>query len=411
MNYDEEFLKINKQIITVKTKIKKANEKANNAIITRNIQLWDEAIKEESYIMKDISDIKQVVDKLQIIVKKIGNPYKVNINNILCSYINLMKQENIIIVGQLSLSWRIIKIYDKNTTILEIIILLKEIIFIISQIIKPLLIIITEKKAPLLIEQKRLLSSTLININNDVYKLVNIIETKNLNNINNITLEKLDIIEQLVKIKEEKDNYIPFFTIILKKNLLIINNTKLLINNIVFFTQKMVQNIKNQYIKIGQTFLNRNNIWISKLEWVKKYMNENKKRPSTTDKNKDVKTYGMWISHQVTNYKKNDQIMTENTIRKLWEDFINDDKYKIYFLTNEEEWNLNLEWVKKYIDENKKRQSERDKNKDVKMCGKWIGSQIQNYKKKQYIMANDTIRKLWEDFINDDKYKNYFIMD
>ena len=417
MDYDKRILEINKEIVKVEIKIKKGNEKANNAIITRNIQLLEEVIKKKIVIINDISNIKQLVDKLQIKVK--------NINNILCSYINLMKQVNIIRVGMLSLTWRIIKIYDKNTTIVEIIILLKEIVFILSQITKPILIIVTEKKIQYLIKQEKLISSTLTNINNDVHELINIIETKNLNNINNITIEKLEIIEQLVNIKEDENNYISLFITILKKNLLIIDNTKLSIDKIILFTQKIVQNTKTQYKKITKTFTNilsfpsnqdvnkdesndhyknRNVIWITKLDLVKKYIDENKNRPSAKDKNKDIKTYGQWIGNQITHYQNKQKIMTDETIRKLWEDFINDDKYKNYFLTNEEEWKLNLEWVKKYINENKKRPTR--KNNDEKIYGTWITLQVKNYKNKQQIMTASNIRKLWEDFINE--YKIYF---
>lgn len=49
---------------------------------------------------------------------------------------------------------------------------------------------------------------------------------------------------------------------------------------------------------------------------------------------------------------------------------------RIFFSTNEEEWKLKLEWVKKYIDENKMRLSETNKNKDVKTQGQWINAQI-----------------------------------
>ena len=248
-----------------------------------------------------------------------------------------MKQSNIIRVGCSSFSWRINKIYDKETTILEIIILLKEVIFVLSQITKPILIIGEENKIQSLIEQGKQIESTLSNINNDVYELVNIIETKNLNNINNITIEKLDIIEQLVKIKEDKNNYISLFITILKKNLLLIINTKMLIGEIVLTTQKIVENTKKQYIETAENFTNilplsnnqenRNNIWKLNLEWVKKYINENKKRP--TRKNKDEKKYSAWITLQVQNYKNKKHNMLCKNIRHLWEDFISE--YTDYF--------------------------------------------------------------------------------
>ena len=328
MTYDQQISKINYKILGVKTKIKEVNENLTDAINTKNNILWVEVIKKDSEIMNAISDIKLEAYKLQI-----ENPDKKIINNILCSYINLMKHSNIIRVGWSSLSWRINKIYDKNTTIVEIIILLKEIVFILSQITKPILIIVTEKKIQYLIKQEKLISSTLTNINNDVHELINIIETKNLNNINNITIEKLDIIEQLVKIKEEKNNYISLFITILKKNLLLIINTKMLIGEIVLFTQKIVENTKNQYIETANTFTNilpfhsnqesknRNDKWITKLELVKKYINENKK--------KDVKKYSVWLALQVQNYRKKECIMVNDTIRHLWEDFISE--YKTYF--------------------------------------------------------------------------------
>jgi hypothetical protein len=332
MNYDQQILKINNEIIEVKTKIKKANEKVTNALITKNNQLWKEVIKEESSIIIAISNIKITVDKLSI-----ENPDKKSINNILGSYINLMKQSNMIRVGWSSLNWRINKIYDKNTTILEIIILLKEIVFVLSQIIKPILIIGEENKIQSLMEQGKQIESTLSNINNDAYELVNIIETKNLNNINNITIEKLDIIEQLVKIKEDETNYISLFLTILKKNLVLIINTKMLIGEIVLTTQKIVENTKKQYIETAENFTNilplcnnqenRNNIWKLNLEWVKKYINENKKRP--TRKNKDEKKYGAWLTLQVQNYKKKKEIMQHQNIRHLWEDFISE--YEDYF--------------------------------------------------------------------------------
>jgi mevalonate pyrophosphate decarboxylase len=61
-------------------------------------------------------------------------------------------------------------------------------------------------------------------------------------------------------------------------------------------------------------------IWITNLEWVKKYIDENKKRPAKNGhQTEEVKKYGSWIQRQVDNYKKKEQIMLNETIRKLWE--------------------------------------------------------------------------------------------
>jgi hypothetical protein len=71
--------------------------------------------------------------------------------------------------------------------------------------------------------------------------------------------------------------------------------------------------------------------WINTLEKIKIYINENKKRPSSEDKNKDIKIYGTWLKTQIKNYSKKEQIMKNEEFRKLWELFINDPIYSIYF--------------------------------------------------------------------------------
>jgi len=54
------------------------------------------------------------------------------------------------------------------------------------------------------------------------------------------------------------------------------------------------------------------------------------------------------------------------------------------------------DYAKQYIDTNIKDEQ----------LEKWISNQIRNYKKKQYIMKEEGIRNLWEEFIND--VKEYF---
>jgi superfamily II DNA or RNA helicase len=89
--------------------------------------------------------------------------------------------------------------------------------------------------------------------------------------------------------------------------------------------------------------------WGEKLEMVKKYMDKNNKRPSTIDKNNEIKIMGGWFFRQINNYKKKEQIMSNQQIYNEWEQFTNDEKYKKYFISNDEEWYDNLNKVKKYI--------------------------------------------------------------
>jgi hypothetical protein len=94
--------------------------------------------------------------------------------------------------------------------------------------------------------------------------------------------------------------------------------------------------------------------WKLTLDEVKKYIDENDKRQSEHDETKEIKKQGKWITQQQQNYRQKIKNMKHKIYRKLWEDFINDDKYKKYFLSNEEVWKKNLEFVKKYIVSKKK---------------------------------------------------------
>ena len=136
---------------------------------------------------------------------------------------------------------------------------------------------------------------------------------------------------------------------------------------------------------------------------VSDYIDNNSKRPSMNDKNKDIKQLGQFLQNQQTNYKNNKDIMKDTNIKKLYEEFI--EKYKEYFLDNNEIWLKNLNLVSDYIDKNKKRPSQTDKNKDIKQLGKWISTQQRNYKSNKQIMKDSNIRKLYEEFI--EKYKKY----
>jgi len=161
--------------------------------------------------------------------------------------------------------------------------------------------------------------------------------------------------------------------------------------------------------KYKEYFITNEELWNETLNKVKKYIDENNKRPSSVDKIENIKILGCWICKQITKYKKKEKIMKNKEIYNKWTDFINDDYYKKYFISNEELWNESLKQVKKYIDENNKKPSEHDKNKEIKILGMWINSQIQNYKKKKKIMKNEEIYNEWTDFINDRKHKEYFI--
>ena len=158
-------------------------------------------------------------------------------------------------------------------------------------------------------------------------------------------------------------------------------------------------------IKYQEYFLDNNTLWFNKLQKVKEYIDINNKVPSVIDKDKDTKILGLWLSNQPRNYKNNEQIMKESSIRVIWKEFTI--KYQEYFLDNNTLWFNKLQKIKKYVDNNNKIPSRRDKDKDTKILGVWISTQKQNYKKNKYIMKEPSIKLEWEIFTT--KYEEYFI--
>ena len=160
--------------------------------------------------------------------------------------------------------------------------------------------------------------------------------------------------------------------------------------------------------KYKKYFISNEDEWNSKLNVIKNYIDKYNKRPSKNDKNILIQKLGNWISEQQTSYKNNRNMMKKINLKEKWENFISDEKYKKYFISNHEDWKLKLDETKKYIDKYKKRPVEYDKNIEIKKLAKWLHHQIYNYKKFNGIMNNENIRKEWEIFLADNKYKNLF---
>jgi hypothetical protein len=93
------------------------------------------------------------------------------------------------------------------------------------------------------------------------------------------------------------------------------------------FTPPSVQQTEKEIIDISTDFISNEEGWKLNLGWVIKYINENKKRPSSTDKNEHIKKQGRWLCNQTIDYKKTKKIMSVSKIRQLWEDFTNKYKY------------------------------------------------------------------------------------
>jgi len=242
-----------------------------------------------------------------------------------------------------------------------------------------------------------------------------------------------EILETLSSIKEYdimfnskiKINTVDFYNIKEDNIIKLVENDKILLSNYIIGIKEFKQysweeklklvksyskkeyimkeeNIRNKWEDFINTyahlFMSNDEMWNDTLEKVKLYIETNNKLPSSTDKNKDIKKIGKWISHQKENYSKKECIMKEENIRNKWEDFMN--TYPHLFMSNDDKWNDTLEIVKMYIETNNKLPSSHDKNKDIKQLASWISNQKKNYSKKERIMKEENIRNIWEDFIN-----------
>jgi len=154
--------------------------------------------------------------------------------------------------------------------------------------------------------------------------------------------------------------------------------------------------------------------WNENLNNLKKYINENNKLPSYSDKDKNIKSLASWIKNQRTNYKKND--LSEQRIKQLEQ--ING----WYWDELEKEWTEKLNNIQKYVNENNKLPPFNNKDKNIKSLALWIGTQRSNYKKnslseqriKQLEQINgwywdgcDELEKEWTEKLNNiQKYVN-----
>jgi len=134
------------------------------------------------------------------------------------------------------------------------------------------------------------------------------------------------------------------------------------------------------------------------------YMEEHKQSPKECNINPDTKKLGNWLQHQKSNYVKNAYIMSNPVIRSVWETTLQ--KYSDYLCIDfEKRWRLNHEQLIAYMEEHKKAPYQKDKDADIKYLGRWIQTQMLNYKKNTHIMKQPGIKDEWETTLK--KYNMY----
>jgi hypothetical protein len=160
--------------------------------------------------------------------------------------------------------------------------------------------------------------------------------------------------------------------------------------------------------KYKKYFMNNTEIWNDNLEKVKNYMNLNKRKPNSHDKNIESKRFGTWIETQINQIKQN-KSDEKTEIYNKWNNFITSDEYKQYFMNFDKKWDETLEKVKEFINiNNAKPTRSKTKPPETIRLGGWIDKQIKKYNNEEYIAKNKDFYNEWTEFITSDKYKKYF---
>ena len=207
---------------------------------------------------------------------------------------------------------------------------------------------------------------------------------------NNLNKVKLYIQKNNCKpYKQSEDNYTKKLSVWIytqknnyKKYLNIMKN-----NNIRIKWEQFLEEYK-------EYFLSYNQEWNNTLEKIKLYIKKYHRKPSTHNKDNDIKHLAYWIDTQKRNYKT----MKNENIKNKWQQFLVE--YKKYFLNHDELWDNNLKQVKLYIDVNKcKPKLQKNKDNNINQLVNWLYTQKKNYKKNIKNMKDIVFRRKWEEFI------------
>jgi len=164
-------------------------------------------------------------------------------------------------------------------------------------------------------------------------------------------------------------------------------------------------NLWTQFLEdYKEYFVSDEEIWHQRLEELKAFIDDNKRRPLPSSKYSDEKQIGSWLSAQQSTYKKKTKGMKDTTRYNILSKFLED--YKEYFVSHVELWFQMFERCKTFMCANKRRPSPFSKNIEEKQLGSWLHHQIHNYKNNTAAMKDITRYNIWTQFL--EEYKVYF---
>jgi len=167
-------------------------------------------------------------------------------------------------------------------------------------------------------------------------------------------------------------------------------------------------NLWTQFLEEYKVHLkNIDEIWFDIFKKLNSFIDVNKRRPTPISVNLTEKRLGQWLNIQLQNYKNKLQSMKDFNKYDLWTMFL--EEYKEYFKSDDVIWYENLEQTKIFINNNKKRPSNKSNDNTEKKIGSWVTTQQVNYRKKNLTMKDITKYSIWTQFL--EEYKEYFKSD
>ena len=145
-------------------------------------------------------------------------------------------------------------------------------------------------------------------------------------------------------------------------------------------------------------FVTKQDKWDANFNYLKEFIVNNDMKPSVDSKDENEKFIGNWFSKQNTDYNNKCRGMKDNIRYTTWGEFY--DEFKHIIGNVEYRWESNLQQLKDFLVSNDRKPTEDSKDENEKFLAKWFSHQKSNYEGKKFNMKNETICKIWEEFIN-----------
>lgn len=143
----------------------------------------------------------------------------------------------------------------------------------------------------------------------------------------------------------------------------------------------------------------------SMMDKVSEWIDKNKKRPSSYTDEYVEKKYGMWLSNNITRYKRKECNMKNNNVRKKFNDFL--ERYQNVLMSRDCAWIIMRNEVTSWINKNGKRPTCISSDLCEKKYGRWIAGNIRTYNCVTHNKTDNNKRILWDEFVN--THKEYFL--